>query len=389
MSLTDPSQARTTNLQSKTTDYIAGEEPWNKNLEGFNLPSEDTEAVRYQMNWTKWHGMYRKIPELRSTIDTFVNWVIGKKLILGDAKTKAFSKRVKGTGKDTLRQILKNILRTSLIGGDSYSWKAKDSAQRIINLKILDPGSIEIRADNFGIIKEYAQLATKGHESEIKSKEKKVIESFKPEEIFHIKNEAIADEIHGIPDPEKMLEVVKMRHQLMGDTSTIFHRYGKPTYFFEADTDDDTELKEIRDVLDDTNKNFENAVFPKGTLAKIERVSVPQYSNLDPMPYMTFLRSYFTESSNVPELVRGKSDEVSLAAGKLNLVSYKEKVRFKQIEFSEEIEKQLNLKISFEEPVMIDIEIAREQSEQEKKITAKKQAGGQLTSPNKTTNEKK
>ena len=112
----------------------------------------------------------------------------------------------------------------------------------------------------------------------------------------------------------------------MSDNTVIIHRYGKPTYFFEADTDDETELAKITTTLNDVFKNFENSVTPKGVLNKIDKVTTPQFGTIDPIPWMKYLRSYFTESSGVPDLVRGKSDEVSLAAGKLNFVSFKEKI---------------------------------------------------------------
>ena len=57
------------------------------------------------------------------------------------------------------------------------------------------------------------------------------------------------------------------------------------------------------------------------------------------------------------DLIRGKSDEVSLAAGKLNYIGYKEKIIMEQIEYSEEIVLQLRLTIGFPEPKEIDIEM--------------------------------
>ena len=355
MALTDASQSRTTGYDTSTTSYTAGEEPWNKNIEGYTINQEGTEAVTYQCDWEKWHGMYRNIAELRSTIDTECRWIIGKKFTMDD-KTEKITGRIKGKGKDTIRKILFNMLRTSKICGDAFAWIARDKAKRIINLKILDPGTIEIQADKFGIIRKYVQVAEKGHGA-MHQANKIVLDEWDPGEIFHLSNNSIADEIHGIPDSEKMQDIVKMRHQAMDDNTLIFHRYGKPTYFFEATTDDETELAAIKDKLDKVKKNFEDALFPKGTLEKIERVSTPQYASLDPLPWMKFLRSYFTESSGVPDLVRGKSDEVSLAAGKLNLLSYKEKIIMQQLEYSEEIDMQLGLDITFEEPPEIDVEV--------------------------------
>lgn len=353
MALSDPTQSRTTNMQTSTTDYVAGEEPWNKNIEGYRIEDEATESSTYICDWNKWHGLYRKVPELRSIIDVPSKWIVGRKLIMDD-KTRKIVERWKGNGLDTVRKILINIKRTSKIGGDCYAEIMKDKAKRIVNLKILDSGTIKIVADKFGIIEKYKQIAQKPNE---KGQAEEIGDGWNPDEIFHIANDRIADEIHGIPEAEKLQKLIKIKHQGMDDHTVVVHRYGKPTYFFEAGTDDETELKAIQTVLDNVKKNFEDALFPKGTLEKIERISSPHYSVIDPIPWLKYLRSYFTESSGVPDLIRGKSDEVSLAAGKLNYLSYKEKIIMEQLEYSEEIKAQLGLDIAFEEPPELDIEV--------------------------------
>lgn len=372
MALNDPTQIRTTDLDNATTSYTAGQEPWNKNLDGYVIPNKDTDASSYQADWSKWHGLYRKIPELRSTIDTESRWIIGKKIKM-DKRAKDLDKKLRRP----LRTILLNMKRTAKINGDSFAWIPRDKAGRLLNIKILDPGSIEIQADKFGVIKKYVQMSEKGSDSKIDGGENTVLEEWSPDEIFHVINDSIADEIHGIPEAEKLQDIIKMRHQSMSDNTVILHRYGKPTMFFEADTDTDAELDKVASTIDAAVKNFENVVVPKGTLSKIDRVTTPQFGTLDPMPWLNFLRSYFTEASGVPDLVRGKSDEVSLAAGKLNVLTYKQRIIFQQLEYEEDIAKQLKIGVEFEEPVEIDIEISRTEEDMALKESAKKQKGGE------------
>ena len=375
MALSDINQIDTTSLNTSTTDYVAGDEPWNKNIDGYIIEEQGTEIGNYQCDWEKWHGLYRTVPELRSTIDLESKWIIGRELKC-DEKTKKIIERISGNGKHTFRQILMNVVRVSKIAGDCYAEQVRDKAGRLINLKVLDHGSIVVVSDEYGMIKSYKQVLEKG--SDVIKQKKKILNIFPSSKIFHISNESIADEIHGIPEIEKLMKLIKIRHQGIDDYAVILHRYGKPTYFYEAGTDDETELNSIRTVLNNAVRNFENVVTPKGALNKIERVAVPQYSTIDPLPWLNHLRSYFTESSNVPDLIRGKSEEVSLAAGKLNYLGFKEKIIMEQLEFSEQIEAQLGLKISFEEPREIDIEISRSQEEMDLRSKAKKQKGGQL-----------
>ena len=346
MALSDPTQMITTALND--ISYTAGQEPWNKNLDQYTFDDRDTETNTYIPNWTKWHGIYRTIPEARSTIDVWCNWIIGKKLAMDD-KTKKITDRIKGNGKDTFRIILKNQKRTSKICGDSFAEIIRDKANRLINLKPLNSGTIRITESGFGIITKYEQVSSNNIDL-------KVLQTWTPDEIFHISNDRIGDEIHGIPELEKTFNIMKWKHQSMGDLATMFHRYIYPILEIYAATDDPTELTAIQTVYDKSVKNMESRIIPKGAVEKVERVAIPQFATLDPLPWQKFLRSYWTETSNVPDLIRGKSDEVSLAAGKLNYLGFKEKIIMEQLEYAEQIKAQLGLTIPFEEPKEIDID---------------------------------
>ena len=347
MALSDPREAITTAMND--ISYTAGQEPYNKNLAQYTFDNIETDTNSYIPDWTKWHGIYRTIAEARSTIDIWSFWVVGDKLIMDD-KTRKITDRIKGNGKDTIRIILRNQKRVAKICGDSFAEQIRDKANRLINLKPLNPGRIRTQANGFGIITKYEQVSTTDEKA-------KVLRTWEPEEIFHISNDRIADEIHGIPELEKTYKIMKWKHQSMGDIATVFHRYVQPVLEIYAKTDDPVELATLQALYDKSSKFMENRIIPAGVVDKVERISIPQYSTLDPLPWQKFLRSYYTESSNVPDLVRGKSDEVSLAAGKLNYVGYRFKIIMEQSEYSEEIKSQLGLDISFPPPPEIDLEV--------------------------------
>ena len=362
MALTDPTQSITTGLND--ISYIAGEEAWNKNINQFQIDPQQTESNSYQCNWTKWHGIYRKIPEVRSDIDLWCKWVIGKEIKFKNQEHKKITDRIRGNGIQTFRIILINHKRVSKLCGDSYLEKIRDQANRLINLKELNPGTIKVIADKFGIITKYQQVSTTNINPI-------VLREWEPDEIWHLANDPIADEIHGIPELEKTYDIIRWKHQSMNDQSTVFHRYVAPLLDIYANTDDPTELAALKTLYDNSVKNFENRIIPKGSIDKTERISVPQYSTLDPLPWLVFLRSYHTEASNVPDLIRGKSDEVSLAAGKLNYLGFKEKIIMEQIEYAEQIKANLNIDITFEEPKEIDVEIAKESMDIKERNKAK------------------
>jgi len=347
MALSDPTQIITTELND--ISYTAGQEPWNKNLDQFSFDSKETDINVYVCEWTKWHGIYRSIPEARSTIDVWSAWVVGKKIEMDD-KTQKIIDRIEGNSKDTFRIILKNMKRTSKICGDAFADIVRDKAGRVINIKMLNPGTIKIESNNLGIIQRYVQTSIRGVGTSKSNNDNKKLITWEPEEMFHISNDRIADEIHGIPELEKTFNIMKWKHQSMGDLATVFHRYVYPILEIYAKTDDATELTAIEKQYNKSVKNMESRIIPAGAIEKVDRVSIPQFSTLDPLPWQKFLRSYYTETSNVPDIIRGKSDEVSLAAGKLNVFAYREKIMFEQVEYEEQIKQQLGITLKFEEP---------------------------------------
>lgn len=367
MALVDPTAAIITAMNDIT--HIAGEEPWNKNLDSFIINSLDTDSSSYQCDWKKWHGVYRKIPEARSTIDLWCKWVVGKEIKFKSETQKKIVERIKGNGIQTFRTILINHKRVSKTAGDSYIEKMRDKAGRLVNLKVLNPGTIKVTANSFGIIEKYEQVSTSN-----KSPIPVILNTWEGDtldNIWHLANDPIADEIHGIPEIEKLYDIIKWKYQLTNITSVVFRRYIAPILDIYANTDDPTELTALKTMYDNSVKYFENRIIPKGAIDHTERVSVPQYSTLDPLPMLMFYRSYFTESSNVPDLIRGKSDEVSLAAGKLNYLGFKEKIIMEQIEYAEQIKQQLGIDLKFSEPKEIDLEIAKTNQDMNDRRTAK------------------
>lgn len=382
MTLADPSTIITTDLNDIT--YIAGQEPWNKNLDQYSFEKKETDINTYSVDWAKWHGIYRTIPEARSTIDVWCKWIVGKKIIQ-DAKTKKITDRIKGNGIDSIRTILINLKRTSKICGDAYAEIIRDLGNRVINLKVINSGSIRIEANDKGIIKRYVQIMNQN--TSVKETDSKTKESFwSPDKILHITNDRIADEIHGIPELEKTFNIMKWKHQSMGDLATVFHRYVQPVLEIYTKTDDPTELADIRRQYGASFKGFENRIIPAGVIEKIERVSIPQFSTLDPLPWQKFLRSYWTETSNVPDIIRGKSDEVSLAAGKLNVFSFKEKIVMEQLEYSEMIKLQTGLEIGFEPPPDLDVEIDNNQKAENKNNNTNENNNDEKTKRTQTNN---
>jgi len=316
----------------------------------------------YQADWTKWLGYYYKIPELASVIDKKAMFTVGKGYT-ADAKTTKILDRIRGWGKDTFNIILQNTTRTYTIAGDSYAEIIKDTAGRLINLKPLNPGSMKIVANKFGLIKRYEQVARGVN-----------VQTWKPEQIFHCAWNRIADDIHGISTIEKMEDVILMRNEAMSDLKTVFHRYVKPLLTFVVDTDNEAEIEAFKKEVDKTVKNGENLVIPKDTVDKIDRTSIPQFSTLDPIPWIQYLEKFFIMAEGVPSIVLGKGDDVTEASAKISYLAFQQMVEWNQLYLERQIEAQLGLKINLSFPASIAPELISD----EKKDSGREKITGQV-----------
>ena len=298
------------------------------------------------------------MPDYKTAMEILADWVISRKLIM-DEKTKKITDKIRGNGKQTFREILKRHFLTSVIGGDSTTEIIKDKSQRLKNLMVRDVGTMKFIANSSGRIIKYEQVNQKQTGS--KAIKTKTLRTWKPKEIWHTMNNPIADEIHGIPESESMQDLIKSLEQIQKTQAVTLHRYMKPTFFYEADTDDETELQNIANKIDKAIRNFNNVVLPKGTLSEIKQAKVAQFSILDPIPWMNFLSKKFVRITRIPDIIQGESRESATQAGELNYLGFKEYIIQKQRDFSEDIKLQLGLNIKFTEPIRITIEYIKNQ----------------------------
>jgi hypothetical protein len=326
--------------------------------------NQDVPGSRYSVEWAKWYGHYQTIPDVRSVIDTMASWIVGKGYKCKNKSDEEKLKKLKGNGKDTANTIFENQLKVMFIGGDSFAEIVEDKSSRLTNLKPMNPGNVVINSTNKGIIENYEQ------------KNFPTLPPFPPKKIFHLSWGRLGDECHGHAFAEALQEIIKMKGESMKDLQIVFHRYVKPLIIAEADTDDDAELLSLKIKLDNTVKLGENMVVPKGSLAT-ERISIPQYSTLDPLPWIKYLDDYFTLMSRVPEVIRGSGKETTEASSRVLYVSFQQMIEWGQLYLEEQIEAQLGIEIEFEFPVSLDPAV-KESISKERKLSNTSPRGDNL-----------
>lgn len=338
-------------------------------VKNFRVNTETTDGATGSKE-TKWFnekfsqylGYYKNIPELKSTIDTKAKWVVGKG-VKADKKTKEIIDKWRGWGKDTPNTLIKNMSIVCDVGGDFFAQIIRDDSifrklftwfgfvnpGKPINLKPLDPGSIEIVVNAEGMLERYEQI------SKIDKVPNKVIKS---EDMFHLANNRFADEIHGNSIITAIEKIILARNEAMEDIKIVFHRYVKPLWIWQLDTDDTTKIAAFKAKADKTVEKGENIYIPKGA-AEAERMSVPQFSTLDPLPYIRDLTDYFYQATNTPDVVVGSAKSTVEASAKILFLGYEQSVRDRQLFIMENFETQLGLKIELEFPTPIEADLIK------------------------------
>lgn len=300
-----------------------------------------TSETEFRPNWDKWNGYYKVIPELHAVVDKKAIWTVGKGYT-ADEKTSKILDRIRGNGKDTFNDILFNAVRTMTICGDFFAEIVKNKRGELRNLKPLNPGSIKIIANAQGIITRYEQWTIMGKYG-----------SFSPENILHLANNRIADSIHGSSTIEKVEQVILARNEAMSDMKTVFHRYVKPLIISQVDTDDASEIASYKAKLDSAVANGENMVIPKDT-ATMERVSIPENSTLDPLPWIKTLNHYFIVAEGVPEIILGVGEGSTEATSKILYLAFQQMIEWNQKYLEEQLKAQIGIEINLEFPASIE-----------------------------------
>ncbi len=326
--------------------------------EDFSVASQTTDAATDQketewqsQTWPENLGYYKSIPELKVAIDTKATWTIGAG-IETDEQTELLLMTIKGNGKDSFTSILKNQIKVAMIDADSYAEVIRDDDGNLINLKPLSPDRIKSIQNRQGRYIRYEFLTPRKKVLGLFKRKDKVLE-FKPEEIFHLSRERIADEIHGISAIDSVKEIILMRNEAMNDYKRVMHRNIEPLWIFHLDTDDTTEIAAIKTKYNAARKDGENLFVPKGTVEP-EVVGVPPNANLNPLQWIDRLNDYFFQAVNVPQIIIGNAKEFTDASGKIVYLAFEQSVKAAQLYIEEQVLGQLNIEINLEFPASLE-----------------------------------
>jgi len=324
---TDINSATTTAMNNAIKDFtIDGQQ-----IDGANIGENTWDNE----NFSEYLGYYKEIPELKTAINAFATWVLGKGWTTSK-KNKAILESITGWGEDTFNSILWNLLVTKKFNGDAYAQVVRNNDGRIMNIKPLDPSNMRTVVNDKGIIVRYEQR-----------NRAKEIKKFKPEEILHLVNDRIADEIHGTGVIESVKWVIDARNESMNDWRRILHR--STIRIIEVDADNATKLTSLKNQYKDAIKNGEVLIVPK------DNVSFPDspLNYIDPQQWIKYLEDFFYQALGVPKVILGGSSEFTEASAKISYLTYEQVYTREVTDLEADLWNQLAIRIEFNKPVSL------------------------------------
>lgn len=327
MAILSPSASTTTNLTNVVEDFTV--DP--KSLD-FTGNQEETEWVF--PNASQNLGYYTDIPELKRAIDSLAIWTVGKGFET-DAETQIELEHITGWGEDTFTSIMEGMIIMKKIVGDAFAEIIKEE-DKLINLKPISPERVKIVLDGTGRIKRY----------EVRNNKGKFIR-FKIEEIFHICNNRIADQIHGTSTIDCCKWVIDARNEAMEDDKKIKHRELAMGYL-QLDTDDPAKIQEITNAYADAVKKGEVLVLPKD-VAEIKDTGV---NPKDRLAWIQYLEGFFYQAVGIPRVI-ATSQDYTEAASKVGYLTFEPIYTNEQTLLEQDLWNQLTIKIKFNRPVSL------------------------------------
>ena len=218
-----------------------------------------------------------------------------------------------------------------------------------------------------GIIKRYEQRNKTGSD-----KAKRV---FRPQEIFHLTKDRIADEIHGTSIIESVQWVIDALSEATADQRKLMHRNVKPVIVFKLDEDNQTKIDKFITTMDQAIAKGENIYVPQGTV-EFEVLSIPPNATLNPMPWIEWLNGQFWKAVRIPQIIVGGSQEFTEATAKIAYLAFQQDVEEAQKDIEEQVWDQLGEEIKLNFPASLENELLSDEKKD-------KETGA--TQPNDTT----
>ena len=298
------------------------------------------ETTWQNTKWSQQWGYFNQVPDLKTAIILKSKWHLGRGYTTDNPRTEVILDHIKGMGKDSWLDILKNMDIIRMVGGDSFAEIVRAEGV-IVNLKPLDPGTIKIVVNDKGQIIRYEQTS--------KNPDDKSVIKFNPEDIFHLSNNRLADQIHGISEVDALEATIKAANEFFTDQKLVMHRGARPMILWKLKTDNTSKINAFVAKIDAARNLGEDMFIPDDediVSHEVVQVSLPQgFSS-----YEDILRGKFYRNITLPQIVPGAGGQSTESESKVIYTAHEQIVAAEQLYLETQIWQQLYLRIKLNPP---------------------------------------
>ena len=316
-------------------------------LDAYEIDAKQTDGVCDQKEtiWsntkaTQYFGYFNAVPELKNAILLKSIWNVGKGYLC-DSRTKIILEHISGWGKDTFADILFNLECSRRIYGDAYAEIIREDDGTLLNLKVLDPASIRHVVNGQGRLIRYEQTTKLGSGANPKK--------FNVEDILHLCNNRIADQIHGISDIDSLEPVILNEQQSFDNMNKICNFQAKPFIVFKLKTDDEAKIASFASKIKAARNLGEDMFIPDDeNLLSYEVIQVNPSAIL--MQWRDDLRNKFYRAFGLPQIIPGGSGSGGSTDAKVVYLAFEQIVMQDQRFLENQLWNQLAIKIDLIAP---------------------------------------
>ncbi len=313
----------------------------------YSIDAKDTDGVQVQKetkwdnpNWTKYWGIFTSVGDVYSALIMKSVWSTGKGWT-ADSRTTAILDGITGWGDDTFDDIIFNADLIKNVGGDSYAHVIRnDKTGILINLKPLNPGKMSTVLNPDGLIIRHEQRKENGK-----------IKKFRPEQIFHLSNNRLADQTHGISDIDALEKTILAEQESFDDMQKLQHFQVKPFIIFKMKTDNQTKINAFVKKVEEGRKYSEDLFIPDDEdLLSWEVIQINPSSVI--MEWRNDLKNKYYRLLGLPEIIFGTTGATE-SGGKMEMFGHEQVFEYNQRYLEKQIWNQLALKIDLIPPTSL------------------------------------
>lgn len=318
-------QETTTDLKGSVMDVkIRAEKPDQKGSGEAEIKWDFPDADKHL-------GYYSQIPELKSALHILAQRVCGLGYTTQTNRSQMTLQNITGWGEDSFTSIMKMLLVEKKVFGDAFAEIIRNDEGILINLKKLYAGDMSIILNKQGLIERYEQKS---------NTEKGETKTFEPNEILHLSNDRIGNEIHGTSIIDSLKVYIDFYNEMLSDERKIRHRE-LALGVLKIDSNDPKKIKEVTNQYKKAIKDAEVLVVGDGVELRDNPVS-PR----DRLQIMQFIISQFYQVVGTPKILT-TSEGYTEAGGKAGLLAFEPNEISEKIQLEEDLWNQLAIKIKF------------------------------------------